>query len=96
MDLNRNHYFIFGVVLFLLGLQFRYVSSFELNEKSSKMIEKRFGSATVAHNQPFAPLFAGVRPSTRVVHPPSWLGWSLRSIGGVLFIYTLSMKRPGT
>ena len=96
MDLNRNHYFIFGVILFLLGLQFRYVSSFELNEKSSRMIDKRLGSATVAHSQPFAPLFGAMRQTNRVVRPPTWLGWSLMSIGGVLFIYSLSMKKPGS
>jgi hypothetical protein len=95
MDLNRNHYFIFGVVLFLLGLQFRYVSSFELNEKTSRMVDKRLGSNTVAHSQPFA-LFGAVHSSNRVVKPPSWLGWSFMSIGGVLFIYSLSMKKPGS
>ena len=31
MDFNRNHYFIAGILLLLAGLQFRYVTSFELN-----------------------------------------------------------------
>lgn len=97
MDLNRNHYFAIGIVLFLLGLQFRYVSSFELNEKSSQIVAKRLGGGTVAQSQPFGSLFgAASQPSLRVVQPPRWVGWSLMSVGGVLFVYSLSLKKPGT
>jgi hypothetical protein len=96
MDLNRNHYYTIGIVLFLLGLQFRYVSSFELNEKTTQFVEKRLGRAAVAQPQPFT-LFGGpAAPSRRIVHPPRWLGLSLMSVGGVLFVFSLSMKKPGT
>lgn len=95
MDLNRNHYFIIGVVLFLLGLQFRYVSSFELNEKSSRIVDKRLGPQTAAVNQPFGNFFSPMK-TNRVVRPPAALGWALMSVGGVLFIHSLAMKKPGT
>jgi hypothetical protein len=98
MDLTRNHYFIVGIVLFLLGLQFRYVSSFELNEKSSRFVEKRFGKPPATASQPLAILGIAAPPSRHVRHvvrPPRWLGWSLMSFGGVLFVFSLSMKKPG-
>lgn len=97
MDFNRNHYFIAGLLLLLAGIQFRYVTSFELNEKTSQFVEDRFGKPAEA--QPRSFLSFG-NPSSgsnvRVVHPPRWLGMSLMSIGGVLFVFSLTMQRPGT
>ena len=39
MDIDRNRYFMFGVILFLLGLQFRLVDSFVLNENSTRALQ---------------------------------------------------------
>jgi len=96
MDLTRNHYYAIGIVMFLLGLQFRYVSSFELNEKTSRFVEKRLGGAPTPQQNPFAFLNASSLSGNRVIRPPRWLGFSLMSVGGVLFVFSLSMKRPGT
>lgn len=95
MDLTRNHYFIIGIVLFLAGLQFRYVTSFELNEKSSRFVEKRLGKPAVVQNQHFALFNFETASPRRVVQPPRWFGWSLVSVGGVLVVFSLSMKKPG-
>ncbi len=97
MDFNRNHYFIAGLLILLAGFQFRYVTSFVLNEKTSQFVERRFGKPAVS--QPRSLLsFASPSPATslRVVQLPRWLGMSLMSIGGVLFVFSLTMKRPGT
>lgn len=96
MDLTRNHYFIIGIVLFLLGLQFRYVTSFELNENTSRFVEKRLGKPAAVPAQQFALFQVDVPPARRVVRPPRWLGWSLMSVGGVLVVFSISMmKKPG-
>ena len=96
MDFNRNHYFVAGILLLLAGIQFRYVTSFELNEKTTQFVEKRFGKppsptprSLLSFNNPV------MGTNLRVVHPPRWLGWSLMSIGGVLFAFSLTMPRPG-
>jgi hypothetical protein len=31
----------------------------------------------------------------KVVQPPEWLGWCLMSIGGVLVLHSLAMRKPG-
>ena len=41
MDLNRNQFFLAGVLVLLLGIQFRMVDSFVLNPKFAKMIAKK-------------------------------------------------------
>jgi len=95
MDLTRNHYFVIGFVLFLLGVQFRYVTSFELNEKSSRFVDKRLGRPAAVEPQQFALFSVEAPPARRVVRPPKWLGWSMMSVGGVLVVFSLSMKKPG-
>jgi hypothetical protein len=96
MDFNRNHYFIAGILLLLAGVQFRYVTSFELNERTSQFVDRRFGKPSSSPQRSllsFGNPAAG--PNLRVVHPPRWLGWSFMSIGGVLFCFSLTMQRPG-
>ena len=31
----------------------------------------------------------------RTVKPPEWLGWCLISVGGVVLLHALAMKKPG-
>lgn len=87
MGLNRNRLMLAGLLLFLLGVQFRVVDSFTLSERSSHFVAARLGggpAATVASWQ--AP------PLRKVVEPPRWLGLSLMSLGAVLTVKSLSTK----
>lgn len=92
MDLNRNHYFMVGIVLLLLGIQFRMVDSYVLNEQSTRMLASQSGSGLLRGN----PLLTAAGASTRkIVKPPEWSGWALMSIGAVLVLHSLAMKAPG-
>ncbi len=91
MDLNRNQYFMIGVILLLLGLQFRLVDSYVLNEKSAKFIAEKLDKG----DTPNMPFLSTTPVSRRVVKPPAWLGWVLMSIGAVLVLQSLAMKKPG-
>ena len=50
----------------------------------------------VASTSESATLFASapLAPNHRI-HPPNWLGWSLISVGSVLILYSLALKKPG-
>lgn len=97
MELNRNHYFAAGVLCILLGLQFRMVDSFTLNEKSSQYLAQQFsdGPSVAAAGPVNLGLFPSTPPSRRTVQPPRWLGLSLISLGAVLLLHSLAMKKPG-
>lgn len=100
MDVNRNQYFMFGVVILILGIQFRYVDSFVLNEKSSQFISERLKKKSAASpaSEPDAPISqAGIGiggGSRQIVRPPKWLSWALISVGVVLILHSLAMKKP--
>jgi len=98
--MNRNHFFLVGLVLLYLGLQFRFVETFVLNERAGKFLAQRFGSSETQTfsltqaAQRFLPITSAA-PSTRSFSPPEWIGWALLSFGSVLVLHALAMPKPG-
>lgn len=95
MEINRNQYFLVGLVFLLLGLQVRMVESYVLNEKASHFVAQKLkglGNSELADGS-FMPA-AGPAP-LRTVRPPVWLGYAFISVGAVLVLHSLAMKRPG-
>ena len=98
MELNRNQYFFAGILILLIGLQLRAVSTYELNAEATKLLAEK--TPTTASATPAAIGFDGasqpaVLPTSRkVIQPPNWLGWCLISVGAVLILHSLSMRKP--
>jgi hypothetical protein len=96
MDLNRNQFFFLGLVVLLVGLQVRCVSAYVLNGKTTQFLAERTGKAPSPVAASFFNMTNGTTGGPRkVVEPPEWLGWCLMSIGAVLVLHSLAMKRPG-
>jgi hypothetical protein len=99
MELNRNQFFLLGVLVLLVGLQLRFVGSFVLNESSSRFLAERFKSSetqrTASLLTPNLSVAASSAPALRTIRPPDWLSWALMSFGGVLMLHSLAMKKPG-
>ena len=91
MELNRNQFFMVGIFLVLLGVQFRLLDSATLNTKTTEFLAKRAS----ANPMGLAAMFASSGAGNKVVHPPQWIGWSLMSIGAVCILHSLAMKKPG-
>jgi len=95
VEINRNQYFMMGLVVLLLGLQVRMVESYVLNEKASHFVAEKLKG--LRGNDPTEGTFlpaAGPTP-LRTVRPPIWLGYAFISVGAVLVLHSLAMKRPG-
>jgi hypothetical protein len=88
MRIKRHHVLLVGLLLFLLGIQFRLVESFTLSERSSRFVSAQLGDKSPG---PAASLWQG-DPARKVVEPPRWLGLALMSVGSVLTLKSLSMK----
>lgn len=96
MELNRHHYFFIGLVLLMLGIQFRTVESYVLNEKSTNWIADKLGKSPVQEESFMRQFMPAAGPLPRkTVRPPEWMGWCLMSIGGVLILHSLAMPKPG-
>jgi hypothetical protein len=85
MALSRDRLLLAGLLLFLLGMQFRVVESFTLNERSSHFVAARLGGGP----QPNPWQAPALR---KVVQPPRWLGLALMSVGAVLTVKSLSTR----
>jgi hypothetical protein len=104
MEFNRNQYFMAGLVLLLLGIQFRVVDTFVLSqpvtlflaEKTGKLTAEQVASIKQMNDNPTALGKKPVEEATqKKVRPPRWIGWSLISFGSVLILHSLAMKKPG-
>lgn len=89
MSLYRNRYFLSGILLILLGLQFRRVESFVLNERSTRFVARMTNTPLVDSSTTFGQIFEPVTPAPRKrVTPPRWLGLSMIAFGCVITFHS--------
>lgn len=85
---KRHHLLLAGLLMFLVGIQFRLVESFTLNERSTRFVAAQLGDRP---QQEWSGNWQNV-PMRKVVAPPRWLGLALMSVGAVLTFKSLSMR----
>jgi hypothetical protein len=94
MEISRNQYFMAGLVLLFLGVQFRAVESVELKEQFAKLMAEKSDHPLIsvsAQSPVLSPLTTVA--VNRVVHPPEWIGWLLLSLGSVLILHSMAMPK---
>ena len=97
MEINRNQWFMIGTVVLLVGLQFRAVNAYVLNEETTKFLAER--AVKAEQTSPESSIFSSPPAVTsladrKVIQLPDWSGWCLLSVGAVLVLHSLAMKRP--
>jgi hypothetical protein len=96
MDITRNQYFFAGLACLLMGLQFHLVESAELTPEFTQFLAERTGHPLASVSAATQSLTQSDKPLVKkTVRPPDWLGWSLISLGSVLILHSLGMKKPG-
>ena len=97
MEINRNQWLIAGLVLLALGIQFRLVESFVLTPQFTQLLAEGTGNRAAAAAETTTSLLQPFQDQPvikKTVVPPEWLGWALLSIGGVLALHSMAMKKP--
>ena len=90
MSLYRNRYFFIGILLILVGIQFRMVHSFVLNEPATRVLARFDKSKSVANNTGMSSLLMQVYPNpTKRVEPPRWLGLAMITVGAVISCHAI-------
>ncbi len=95
--IKRNHLFMVGLLLVLLGVQFRMVQSFVLNEPTTRTLIKlsQKAPAAVTNNSPLESFLAQLAPNPKKrIEPPRWLGLAMMAVGAVISLHALAMPRP--
>ena len=95
MELNRNHYFMLGIVFLLLGMQLRTIQSYVLNGSATAFVNEKMTVVSQAPPADMLPIEDEKTPGPKTLKPPKWLGWAFISVGMVFILHSLAMKRPG-
>lgn len=95
MEINRNQWLVIGILIFLVGLQLRAVSAYWLTEETTRFLAKRNPEATTTENAILALTSITASAPRKVVQPPEWSGWCLISVGSVVILQSLVMRKPG-
>lgn len=96
MSMYRNRYFLAGILLILLGIQFRMIDSFVLNEPTTRMLARVTKDTAVADNSSMTNFMMSVHPKPmKRVQPPRWLGLAMIAAGVVISSHALVIPRPG-
>lgn len=94
MSMYRNRYFLAGVLLILLGIQFRMVHSFVLNEKATRVLARVTKSTPVADNSSMTALWMNVHPKPmKRVELPRWIGLAMIATGVVISCHAIAIPR---
>ena len=90
--MNRHQMYMAGLIVLMIGLQLRSIESIVLNEHATQFLAEKMESMDMASSAPT--MFAARVPIVKkVVTPPRWLGWSFLSIGGVMVLHSLAMRK---
>lgn len=95
VDFNRNQWIMIGVVLFLMGIQLRYVQAFVLSERTTQFLAKRMQDVELASSDVGTSMAAAAPIAKKRLEPPRWLGLALLSAGIVLTVHGISLKKQG-
>jgi hypothetical protein len=96
MEMNRNQFFLFGMIALLLGLQFLLTYEYVLTPECTKFLAKQSGhpsAAAIDAVDTLNPSAQTVAPAKQF-QPPPWLGWLCTSIGSVLILHAMALKKP--
>lgn len=94
MSLYRNRYFLAGVLLILLGIQFRMVHSFVLNEPATRALARFSKQTAVAEQSSLSDFMMQVHPKpTKRITPPRWFGLSLITVGAIITLHAVAIPK---
>lgn len=97
MEINRNQYFLAGLVLLFLGVQFRMIDAVVLTPQCAKLLGRETGTPVATAGDSTVGLVraeATASAPSRDFQPPEWLSWALISVGAVLILHSWAMPRP--
>ena len=96
MDITRNQFFLAGLVLAFLGIEFRAIESIQLTQECTQLLARGTNHPALATTDTVDSLIGtNTKLPPKTVIPPEWVGYSFLSLGAVLILHSLGMQKPG-
>jgi hypothetical protein len=95
MEINRNQWFLAGLVLLLLGGECRLLDAVVLTPEFTQFLAERTGHPMAAASETMQALVDAEAPMPpKTIRPPESIGWAFLSLGAVFVLHSLSLRRP--
>lgn len=95
MDISRNQFFFAGLLCLFLGGEFRMIDTVQLTGEFTAFLAERTNHPLASVNNASQTFMQTDKPpAKKSLKPPDWLGWSMLSLGSVLVLHSLGMKKP--
>jgi hypothetical protein len=97
MKFDRNRCLILGIVLLLLGVQYRVIAAVTLTPDATRVLAK-YTAPKQSDQIETARMFAPQQTDSvakKEIRPPRWAGLSMIAVGSVLILNSFVMRRPG-
>jgi hypothetical protein len=96
MEINRNQWFLAGLVLLLLGVECRLLDAVVLTPEFTQFLAERTGHPMAAASETIEALVDTEAPTMppKTIRPPESIGWAFLSLGAVFVLHSLSLRRP--
>ena len=93
----RHRLLMIGIIVLAMGIQFRRVESYSLNEHVSGVIRDRMAQVREPMANPSDPFASWSTASSAMggkmsLSPPRWLGFSMVSVGAVMILTSPCFK----
>ena len=95
-SVNKYSCFVVGMILLMVGLQFRFIDRVVLTPQATKFLAKYHAPAAAKASGALERLWPSAGPTLprKELTPPSWIGLALLSVGAVLILQSLVMRKP--
>ena len=94
MAMYRNRYFLAGILLILVGIQFRMVDSFVLNEHATRALARVSKTGAVADTSSVSSMMLGIHPNpTKRIEPPRCVGLALITVGAIVSFHAIAVPK---
>jgi hypothetical protein len=95
MEITRNQWYLAGLVLLFLGIEFRLIETVELTPEFTQFLAERSNHPLAAVGATTQSILMPDKPvAKKSFQPPEWIGWSLLCAGLVLVLHSWALPKP--
>ena len=93
--MDKFKFFTFGLVIILVGIQFRLIDKVTLTPKANERVARLHSPEKMDKVDKANIIVPTVKIPRKPITPPDWFGWMMITCGSVSFFHALMLPKDG-